>query len=151
MPEPEPDDLRYPSTWVWRVRSGILGAAVLAGFAIYAAIFEPPADPLQTRWMVGILVGSLAALAALGWYHHQLACRLRPLADGIAEIRGGRAVTRLQWTEIDRLCYHRVLGRLDVGSRGGRVIRIDEHLEGFEGLMHHLQVRTGRVLDTRWL
>lgn len=150
MPDTETVDLRYPFTWVWRVRFGILAAAFVAGFAIYAAIFEPPADPVQTRWMTGILLGALLAVAALAWYHRLLMCRVRPLAEGLAEIRGDRAVTRLQWAEIDRLRYRRLLGRLDVSSSNGRVIRIDEHLEGFDGLLRLLETRTGRVLDTRW-
>jgi hypothetical protein len=150
MPDTETVDLHYPFMWVWRVRFGIVAAAFVAAFAIYAAIFEPPTDPVQTRWMAGVLVGALAAAAALVWYHRLLACRVRSLADGLAEIRGDRPVTRLQWTEIERLRYHRLLGRLDVSSRGGRVIRIDEHLEGFDSLLARLQTRTGRVLETRW-
>lgn len=144
-------DLLYPVLWLWRARVGIVAAIFVTGFAAYSAVFEPASDPVERRWMWAILIAAGAAVGALVSYHALLSCSLRVSPDGVAEVRRGQVVARLEWHEIERVRYRRILGRLDLTShRGGGTLSVDEHLEGFDQLVAAVGTRTGRVLERVW-
>ena len=143
--------LSYPRTLVWRVRMGIVAALFVAGFALWSALFEPPVDPAQVRWMYAVMIGAAIAAIALIGYHELLSFEISVDADGVALLKRGAEQCRLRWGEITRVRFRRTTGELAVsGARTGTRIRIDARLIGFDALAGRIESRTGRAAEHVW-
>jgi hypothetical protein len=146
------DALVYPRALTWRVRAGIVAALFVVAVALWSAMFEPPVDPAQIRWLYIVLIGTAVATAALVAYHERLSYKVVADVDGVALLKQGAERRRLHWGEIGRVRFRRLTGELALsGPLAGACIRIDARLHGFHALLREIESRTGRVVECVWL
>jgi hypothetical protein len=133
---------------VWEIRIGIGCWLFAVVFAVYSALFSPPADADQWPWLLVVMISMLIVSIIQIWFHHLVSFGFAVTSSTVIQYRQQSIKRQLDWGQIQELRFRRTNGQLELRTIDPDTsIRVEKQLEGFDLFVQFAEECTG--LETR--